>query len=152
MSIFDQVNAGIKEAMKAHDKGRLEALRGIKAEFLLIKTAPGNNGEVTDDNALKVLVRMAKQRKESAQIYIDQNRQDLADVELLQAAVIEEFLPKQLSDEELTQRISAIIEQVGASSMKDMGKVMGVATKQLAGQAEGRAISAKVKELLSANQ
>ena len=152
MSIFDQVNNGIKEAMKAHDKGRLEALRGIKAEFLLIKTAPGNNGEVTDDNALKVLVRMAKQRKESAQIYIDQNRQDLADVELLQAAVIEEFLPKQLSDEELTQRISAIIEQVGASSMKDMGKVMGVATKQLAGQAEGRAISAKVKELLSANQ
>jgi len=149
MSIFDQVNTGIKEAMKAHDKERLEALRGIKAEFLIIKTAPGNNGEVSDDNALKVLVRMAKQRKESAQIYIDQNRQDLADVELGQARVIEEFLPKQLSDEELTERIKAIIAQTGATSMKDMGKVMGIATKQLAGQADGRAVSAKVKELLS---
>ena len=154
MTIFDQVNNGIKEAMKAHDKGRLEALRGIKAEFLLIKTAPGNNGEVSDENALKVLVRMAKQRKESAQIYIDQQRQDLADVELLQAlqaAVIEEFLPKQMNDEELTAHIKSIIGQTGATSMKDMGKVMGIATKQLAGRAEGRAISAKVKELLAAN-
>jgi len=149
MSIFDQVNAGIKQAMKAHDKGRLEALRGIKAEFLLVKTAPGNDGEVSDDNALKVLVRMAKQRKESAQIYIDQQRQDLADVELLQASVIEEFLPKQLTDEELTASIKEIIAQTGAQSMKDMGRVMGVATKQLAGKAEGRAISAKVKELLA---
>ena len=149
MSIFDQVNNGIKEAMKDHDKGRLEALRGIKAEFLIIKTAPGNDGEVSDENALKVLVRMAKQRKESAQIYIDQNRQDLADVELLQARVIEEFLPKQMNDEELTAHIKFIIEQTGATSMKDMGKVMGLATKQLAGRAEGRAISAKVKELLS---
>ena len=145
MSIFDQVNDGIKQAMKAHDKGRLEALRGIKAEFLLIKTAPGNNGEVSDENALKVLVRMA-----SAQIYIGQQRQDLADVELLQASVIEEFLPKQMTEEELTAHIQSIIEQTGASSMKDMGKVMGIATKQLAGRAEGRAISAKVKELLSA--
>ena len=151
MSIFDQVNNGIKDAMKAHDKDRLEALRGIKAEFLLIKTAPGNNGEVSDENALKVLVRMAKQRKESAQIYIGQNRQDLADVELLQAQVIEEFLPQQMNDEELTAHVKAIIDQVGASGKKDMGKVMGVATKQLAGRAEGRAISAKVKELLSAN-
>ena len=151
MSIFDQVNSGIKVAMKAHDKGRLEALRGIKAEFLLIKTAPGNNGEVSDENALKVLVRMAKQRKESAQIYIEQDRKDLADVELLQAAVIEEFLPKQMNDEELTAHVKQIIEQTGATSMKDMGKVMGIATKQLAGRAEGRAISAKVKELLTAN-
>ena len=151
MSIFDQVNNGIKEAMKARDKGRLEALRGIKAEFLLVKTAPGNDGEVSDENALKVLVRMAKQRKESEQIYIDQNRQDLADVELLQAAVIEEFLPKQMNDEELTAHVKFIIEQTGATSMKDMGKVMGIATKQLAGRAEGRAISAKVKELLSTN-
>jgi len=149
MSIFDQVNNGIKEAMKAHDKGRLEALRGIKAEFLIVKTAPGNNGEVSDENALKVLIRMAKQRKESAQIYIDQNRQDLADVELLQASVIEEFLPKPLDDEELTAHVKAIIEQVGASTMKDMGKVMGIASKQLAGRADGRAISAKVKELLA---
>jgi len=137
--------------MKAHDKGRLEALRGIKAELLLVKTAPGNNGEVSDENAMKVLIRMAKQRKESAQIYIEQGRQDLADVEQLQAAVIDEFLPQQMNDEELTAHIKQIIEQTGATSMKDMGKVMGIATKQLAGRAEGRAISAKVKELLSAN-
>jgi len=149
MTLFEQVSAGIKEAMKAHDKDRLEALRGIKAELLLVKTAPGNNGEVSDENAIKVLVRMAKQRKESAQIYAEQNRQDLADVELLQASVIEEFLPKQLSDEELTAEVKAIISQTGATSMKDMGRVMGIATKQLAGRAEGRAISAKVKELLS---
>jgi len=149
MAIFEQVNAGIKQAMKAHDKQRLEALRGIKAELLLVKTAPGNNGEVSDDNALKVLVRMAKQRKESAQIYIEQNRQDLADVELLQAQVVEEFLPKQLNDEELTSEVKTIIAQAGATSMKDMGRVMGIASKQLAGRAEGRAISAKVKELLS---
>ena len=149
MSIFDQVNNGIKEAMKAHDKGRLEALRGIKAEFLIVKTAPGNNGEVSDENALKVLVRMAKQRKESAQIYIDQNRQDLADVELLQASVIEEFLPKQMNDEELTAHIKFIIEQAGATSMKDMGKVMGTASKQLAGKADGRIISEIVKKLLA---
>ena len=148
MSIFDQVNNGIKEAMKAHDKGRLEALRGIKAEFLIVKTAPGNNGEVSDENALKVLVRMAKQRKESAQIYIDQNRQDLADVELLQASVIEEFLPKQMNDEELTAHVKFIIEQAGATSMKDMGKVMGIATKQVAGKADNAKVSQLVKEML----
>ncbi len=149
MSLFEDVNAGIKTAMKARDKQRLEALKGIKAEFLLIKTAPENNGEVTDANALKALVRMVKQRKESAQLYASQNRQDLADEELAQAKVIEEFLPKQLSDEELTQAVKAIVAQVGATSMRDMGKVMGVATKQLAGKAEGKAISAKVKQLLS---
>ena len=149
MSIFDQVNNGIKEAMKAHDKGRLEALRGIKAEFLIIKTAPGNDGEVSDENALKVLVRMAKQRKESAQIYTEQNRADLAQEELAQAAVIDEFLPKPLTDEELTQALKDIIAQTGAAGMKDMGKVMGVATKQLAGRADGKAISAKVRQLLA---
>lgn len=149
MSIFEQVNNGIKEAMKAHDKGRLEALRGIKAEFLIIKTAPGNNGEVSDENALKVLVRMVKQRKESAQIYIDQNRQDLADVELLQAAVIEEFLPKQMNDEELTAHVKQIIEQTGATSMKDMGKVMGMATKTFAGKADNKLVSDIVKRLLA---
>ena len=114
-------------------------------------TRDASRPSVSDENALKVLVRMAKQRKESAQIYIDQQRQDLADVELLQASVIEEFLPKQMNDEELTAHIKSIIEQTGATSMKDMGKVMGIATKQLAGRAEGRAISAKVKELLAAN-
>jgi len=149
MTLFEQVSAGIKEAMKAHDKDRLEALRGIKAELLLVKTAPGNNGEVSDENAIKVLVRMAKQRKESAQIYTEQHRDDLAAVELLQARVIEEFLPQQLGDEELTAELQRIIAEVGATGMKDMGRVMGVATQQLAGRAEGRAISAKVKQLLS---
>lgn len=149
MSLFEDVNAGIKAAMKARDKQRLEALKGIKAEFLLIKTAPENNGEVTDANAIKALVRMVKQRKDSAELYASQGRQDLASEELAQASVVEEFLPKQLSDEELTVQLKAIIAQVGATSPKDMGKVMGVATKQLAGKAEGRAISAKVKQLLS---
>ena len=149
MSLFEDVNAGIKAAMKARDKQRLEALKGIKAEFLLIQTAPENNGEVTDANAIKALVRMVKQRKESAELYASQGRQDLASEELAQASVVEEFLPKQLSDEELTVQLKAIIAQVGATSPKDMGKVMGVATKQLAGKAEGRAISAKVKQLLS---
>lgn len=149
MSLFEDVNAGIKAAMKARDKQRLEALKGIKAEFLLIKTAPENNGEVTDANAIKALVRMVKQRKESVELYASQGRQDLASEELAQASVVEEFLPKQLSDEELTVQLKAIIAQVGATSPKDMGKVMGVATKQLAGKAEGRAISAKVKQLLS---
>jgi len=149
MAIFEQVSAGIKDAMKAHDKDRLEALRGIKAELLLVKTAPGNNGEVSDENAIKVLQRMAKQRKESAQIYTEQNRQDLAQVELLQARVVEEFLPAQLSDEDLTAHVRDIIAQAGATSMKDMGRVMGIATRLLAGHASGSAISAKVKELLS---
>ena len=149
MSLFEDVNAGIKAAMKARDKQRLEALKGIKAEFLLIKTAPENNGEVTDANAIKALVRMVKQRKESAELYASQGRQDLASEELAQASVVEEILPKQLSDEELTVQLKAIIAQVGATSPKDMGKVVGVATKQLAGKAEGRAISAKVKQLLS---
>ena len=135
--------------MLARDKVRLTALQGIKAELLLIKTQPGNNGEVSDENALKTLIRMAKQRKESAQIYTDQNRADLAQEELAQAAVIDEFLPKPLTDEELTQALKDIIAQTGAAGMKDMGKVMGVATKQLAGRADGKAISAKVRQLLA---
>ena len=105
MAIFEQVKAGIKAAMLARDKVRLTALQGIKAELLLIKTQPGNNGEVTDENALKTLVRMAKQRKESAQIYTEQNRPDLAEEELAQAAVVEEFLPKPLTEEELVQAL-----------------------------------------------
>ena len=149
MAIFEQVNAGIKAAMLARDKVRLTALQGIKAELLLIKTQPGNNGEVTDENALKTLVRMAKQRKESAQIYTEQNRPDLAEEELAQAAVVEEFLPKPLTEEELVAALKDIITQTGAQGMKDMGKVMGVATKQLAGRADGKAISTKVRELLA---
>ncbi|MBP3737951.1 MAG: GatB/YqeY domain-containing protein [Muribaculaceae bacterium] len=149
MAIFEQVNAGIKAAMLARDKVRLTALQGIKAELLLIKTQPGSNGEVSDENALKTLVRMAKQRKESAQIYSEQNRPDLAQEELAQAAVIDEFLPKPLTEDELVEALKAIIAQTGAAGMKDMGKVMGLATKQLAGRADGKAISAKVRELLA---
>lgn len=149
MVIFEQVNAGIKAAMLARDKVRLTALQGIKAELLLIKTQPGSNGEVSDENALKTLVRMAKQRKESAQIYSEQNRPDLAQEELAQAAVIDEFLPKPLTEDELVEALKAIIAQTGAAGMKDMGKVMGLATKQLAGRADGKAISAKVRELLA---
>lgn len=149
MNLFDQVSEDIKAAMRAKDKVRLEALRGIKKEFLEAKTAPGSNGELTDADAMKVLVRMAKQRKESARIYTEQSRPDLAETELAEAAVIEEYLPKQLSEAELTAELTKIIEQVGATSPAQMGMVMGVATKALAGRADGRAISSKVKELLS---
>lgn len=149
MNLFDRISADIKSAMLTKDKVRLETLRGVKKVFLEAKTAPGSDGELSDDNALKILVKMVKQRKESAQIYNEQNRPELAQDELAQAAVIEEYLPKQLSDAELTEALKAIIAQVGATSAKEMGKVMGVASKQLAGKAEGRAISAKVKELLS---
>ncbi len=149
MNLFDQVSSDIKAAMLAKDKVRLETLRGIKKEFLEAKTAKGGNGELADDAATKILVKMVKQRKETAAIYTEQNRPELAQNELAEAAVIEGYLPKQMSEEELTEALKAIIAQVGASSAKDMGKVMGVASKQLAGKAEGRTISAKVKELLA---
>lgn len=149
MNLFDQVSEDIKKAMLARDKVRLEALRGVKKEFLEAKTAKGANGELSDENATKILVKMVKQRKESAKIYQDNNRQELADNELAEAAVIEEYLPKQLSQEELDKEIGAIIAETGASSPKEMGKVMGVATKRLAGKAEGRAISETVKRLLN---
>lgn len=149
MDLFDRISADIKTAMLAKDRVRLEALRGIKKEFLEAKTAKGSDGTLTDEAANKVLVKMAKQRRESARIYQEQNRQDLADGELAEVAVIEEYLPKQLSDEELTAELQKIIAQTGATSAKEMGKVMGVASKALAGRADGRAISAKVKELLS---
>ena len=149
MNLFDQVSNDIKSAMLAKDKVRLEALRGIKKEFLEAKTAKGADGELTDDMAMKILAKMVKQRKESAQIYTEQNRPDLAEPELAEAAVIETYLPKQMNEEELTEALKAIIAQVGATTPQEMGKVMGVATKQLAGRADGRAISAKVKELLA---
>ncbi len=149
MSLFDKISADIKAAMLARDKVRLEALRGIKKEFLEAKTAKGSDGELQDDAATKILVRMVKQRKESAEIFSQNNRAELAEEELAQARVIEEYLPKQLSEEELTAALKAIIEKVGATSAKDMGKVMGTATKELAGKAEGKAISAKVRELLA---
>lgn len=148
MNLFDKISEDIKKAMLARDKVRLEALRGVKKEFLEAKTAKGAGGELSDDAAMKILVKMVKQRKESAKIYSDNNRPELAENELAEAAVIEEYLPRQLSPEELETELKAIIARVGAEGPKDMGKVMGIASKELAGRAEGRAISTKVKELL----
>lgn len=148
MDLFDRISADIKTAMLAKDKVKLEALRGIKKEFLEAKTAKGADGQLTDDAATKILVKMVKQRRESARIYEEQNRPELAASEMAEVAVIEEYLPKQLSDAELTDELKKIIAQTGATSAAEMGKVMGVATKALAGRADGRAISAKVKELL----
>jgi len=149
MNLFETINEEIKKAMLAKDKVRLEALRGIKKEFLEAKTAKGANNELSDETALAILQKMAKQRKDSADIYLSQNRSDLAETELAQLNVIQEFLPRQMSPEELEEAVKKIIAAVGATSMKDMGKVMGVATKQLAGKAEGRLISEVVKKLLS---
>lgn len=149
MNIFDQISADIKSAMLAREKVRLEALRGVKKEFIEAKTAKGANGELTDDVAMKILAKMVKQRKETAELYAAQNRPELAENELAEAAVIEGYLPKALSDEELTAELQKIIAEVGATSAKEMGRVMGVASKALAGRADGKAISAKVRELLS---
>lgn len=149
MSLFDRVSEDIKKAMLARDKESLEALRGIKKEFLEAKTAKGATGELADDAALKILAKMIKQRKESAQIYQEQNRPELAEAELVQARVIEQYMPQQLTADELKARLAEIIARTGAAGPKDMGRVMGVASKELAGLAEGRAISATVKELLS---
>ena len=149
MNLFDKVSGDIKAAMLARDKVRLEALRGIKKEFLEAKTAKGGDGELADDVAMKILAKMVKQRKESAAIYNEQNRPELAAEEMAQANVIEEYLPKALSEEELTVVLKEIIARVGASSPKEMGKVMGVASKELAGKADGKVISAMVRELLA---
>ena len=147
--LFDQINNDIKEAMKARDKVRLETLRNIKKVFLEAKTAPGANDTLEDDAALKIIQKLAKQGKETAKTYIDNNRQDLADDELAQVAVLEEYLPKPLTDEEIEAALKEIIAQTGATSMKEMGKVMGIASKQMAGKAEGGKISAIVKKLLA---
>lgn len=148
MDLFDLISNDIKEAMKAKDKVKLDTLRNIKKFFLEAKTAPGANDLLTDETALKIMQKLVKQGKDSAEIYIGQARQDLADDELAQVAVIEAYLPKQMSAEELEAAIKAIIAETGAVDAKDMGKVMGVATKKLAGLAEGRAISTLVKQLL----
>lgn len=149
MNLFDTISEDIKKAMLAREKVRLQALRGIKKEFLEAKTAPGANGELSDETAMKILVKMAKQRHESADIYTANNRPELAEVELAEAKVIEEYLPKKLTEEELDAELEKIIAQTGASSPADMGKVMGVATKALAGRADGKAISARVRALLA---
>ena len=148
-NLFDTVSADIKKAMLARDTVRLESLRGIKKEFLEAKTAKGSDGTLSDDRAIQILSKMVKQRRESAEIYTQQNRPELAEAELAQAAIIEEYMPKQLTPEELDAALREIIARVGATSPKEMGKVMGVASKELAGKAEGRAISAAVKALLS---
>lgn len=149
MSLFDQVSKDIVAAMKAKDKVRLEALRNIKKFFIEAKTAPGANDTLDDAVALKILAKLAKQGRDTAALYHEQNRPDLAEEEEAQAKVIEEYLPKALTPEELESEVKAIIAQVGATSAKDMGKVMGVASKQLAGRADGRAISTLVKQLLA---
>lgn len=148
MTIEEQVNDGIKNAMKAHDKIRLETMRNIKKVILEAKTKPGAGDQIDDAECIKLIQKLAKQGKESAAIYKQQGREDLYEQESGQVAVLEEFLPKQLTDEELTAALKEIIAAVGATSPQDMGKVMGAATKKLAGLADGRAISAKVKELL----
>jgi len=147
--LFDKVSGDIKTAMLARDKVALEALRGMKKEFLEAKTAKGSDGHLPEDVAVKIIQKMIKQRKESAQIYIEQNRPELAENELAEASIIEKYLPTQMTDAELELAVAAIIAQVGATGPQDMGKVMGVASKQLAGKTEGRLISDKVKALLS---
>lgn len=149
MALFEQVSEDIKAAMKAKDKVTLETLRNIKKVFLEAKTAPGANDELTDDAALAILAKLSKQGKDAAALYVEQGRQDLADEELAQVEVINRYLPRQLSDEELEAELKKIIAAVGATSAKDMGKVMGAAIKQLSGKADGKAVSAKVKQLLS---
>ena len=149
MSLFDQVSEDIKRAMLAKDKVALDALRGIKKEFLEAKTAKGSDGELHDDKALQILQKMVKQRKESAEMFTQANRPELAADELAQCKIIEQYLPAMLSEQELTAALRDIIAQVGATGPQDMGKVMGVATKQLAGKAEGKAINLKVRELLA---
>ncbi|MBP3243976.1 MAG: GatB/YqeY domain-containing protein [Bacteroidaceae bacterium] len=149
MALFDQVSNDIKEAMKAKDKVRLETLRNIKKYFIEAKTAPGANDTLEDDAALKILQKLAKQGTESANLYKEKGREDLAEEELAQVRVIEGYLPKQMSPEELEAALKEIIGEVGATSAKDMGKVMGTASKKLAGKADGKAISAVVKSLLA---
>lgn len=149
MDLFEQVSNGIKEAMKARDKVRLMTLRNIKKVFLEAKTAPGANDTLEDADAMKILQKLAKQGHDSAELYAGQGRQDLADAELAQVAVIEGYLPQPLTAEEIEAAVRDIIAQTGAQSVKDMGRVMGVASKQLAGRADGKSISEAVKRLLA---
>ncbi|MBS2100324.1 GatB/YqeY domain-containing protein [Carboxylicivirga linearis] len=148
MSLEVTLNNDIKEAMKAKDRVRLEALRGVKKEVLEAKTAKGGGGELDDTAIVKIIQKMVKQRKDAAALYKEQNREDLAEKELEEVVAISGYLPAQMSKDELTAAVKAIIEKTGATSMKEMGKVMGVASKELAGKADGKDISAVVKELL----
>ena len=149
MTLFDQISSDIIVAMKAKEKERLSALRNIKKVFIEAKTAPGANDTLTDDAALKLLQKLAKQGRDSASLYQSQDRADLAEAELVQVAVIEGYLPKALSPEEIEEAVRTIIAETGAQSMKEMGRVMGEANKRLAGRADGKAISEVVKRLLA---
>lgn len=149
MSLKKTIEADIKQAMLAKDKDTLTAVRSIKSLILLAETESGAAAELTPDQELKLLTKAAKQRRESAEVFKAQNREDLAEKELLELAVIEKYLPKQLTEQEITEAIKAIIAEVGATSLADLGKVMGVATKSLAGKADGKVVSGLVKALLS---
>lgn len=149
MTLFDQISQGIVAAMKAKDAVRRDALRNAKKYFIEAKTAPGANDELSDADAMKILQKLAKQGKEAAEIFVQQGRQDLADAELAQVAVYMDFLPKPLTQEELEAELKTIIAELGVTSPQQMGMVMGTATKRLAGKADGKAISACVKALLS---
>ena len=149
MSLQKQLMVKLKEAMKSKDSVALESLRAIKSEILLAKTKSGASEELTEDEEVKLLQKLVKQRKDSASVYKEQGREDLAEPELAQVKIIAQFLPEQLSVDELQKIIAELISKVGATSMKDMGKVMGMASKQLAGKADGKTISTIVKQMLS---
>jgi len=149
MSLKEQIDADIKKTMLAKNKEELEALRSIKSLILLAETEKGSSPEISSETEKKLLMKAAKQRKESAEIFLAQNRKDLADRELLQLDVINRYLPKQLSEEEIKSVLVDLIKEVGATGPQDMGKVMGSATKKLAGQADGKMISELVKKLLT---
>lgn len=149
MALFETISEDIKAAMKARDKVRLDTLRNIKKVFLEAKTAPGANDTLEDADAMKILQKLAKQGHETADTFIAAGRQDLADVEQAQAKVIEEYLPKPLTEAEIEEVVKAVIAETGASTMKDMGRVMGTASKKMAGKADGKTISAIVKKLLA---
>lgn len=149
MSLLEQVNEDMKVAMRAKDKVSLAAIRGLKKEFLEALSAKGSDGELDGEVAIKIVQKLVKQRKDAATLFVEQNREDLAEAELSEATVLQKYLPQQLTSEELEAAVQAIITESGAEGMKDMGKVMGLASKQLAGKAEGRDISTKVKALLA---
>ncbi|HOY52740.1 MAG TPA: GatB/YqeY domain-containing protein [Prolixibacteraceae bacterium] len=149
MTLFEQVSQGILEAMKAREKEKLEALRNLKKALLEARSAKGAGQELTDEESLRVIRKLVKQGKDSAEIYDQQNRPDLSGQEMAQVRVMETFLPLMMSDQELTAAIAALIEKCGATSLKDLGRVMGMATRELAGKADGKEIAAKVKTLLS---
>lgn len=148
-NLFDQISEDIQKAMLAHDHVRTETLRGVKKEFLEAKTAKGAEGELTDSHAIEILQKMKKQRLDAAQIYHDNGRPELAEGEEAEAKILEEYLPKQMEEGELTEYIRALIEKLGVTDMKGMGRIMGTATKELAGKAQGGDISRIVKQLLT---